>query len=643
MIDHQRLLLGYQAARHDLLAEREPAGHWVGRLSSSALSTATAISALAIVARETNDAARRKACNDFTERGIACLASSQNDDGGFGDTNQSFSNIATTMLVRAALHLAGATEQHGELLARAERYIKAEGEIAGLRRRFGRDKTFAVPILANYALAGLTSWRHVAPLPFELACLPYPALRFLRLPVVSYAVPALVAVGQARYFHRKPLNPIVRQVRRMAVKKSLAALQRMQPASGGFLEAVPLTSFVVMSLASTGRVAHEAVRRGVQFLFASVRDDGSWPIDSDLATWNTTLATEALAAASGNVGALGGLDWILACQQTERHPFTHAAPGGWGWTNLSGAVPDVDDTSAALLALASLENSGPKTQCERIATAAAAGVGWLLDLQNDDGGWPTFCRGWGKLPFDRSGADLTAHAIRALTTWQGRLGAQEAAKPVGPLSAKSSGQSRARPSGQAVPARAARMAMAIERGLGFLKKQQRPDGSWLPLWFGNQHRRDEENPVYGTARVLLAYRDLGQIETDVAQRALAWLVANQSDDGGWGSGRDPSTSATATRATPDGATADTTDWAIPGPSSVEETAIATEALLAGRSSSLVNGAALKGIDWLLTAVEAKRHREPSPIGFYFAKLWYHEKLYPLTFTVSALGRAVRCF
>jgi len=45
-------------------------------------------------------------------------------------------------------------------------------------------------------------------------------------------------------------------------------------------------------------------------------------------------------------------------------------------------------------------------------------------------------------------------------------------------------------------------------------------------------------------------------------------------------------------------------------------------------------------------VETDRHREPSPIGIYFAKLWYHEnheKLYPLIFTVSALGRALKAF
>ena len=55
----------------------------------------------------------------------------------------------------------------------------------------------------------------------------------------------------------------------------------------------------------------------------------------------------------------------------------------------------------------------------RIGEAAArAGVQWLLQLQNRDGGWPTFCRGWGKLPFDRSGTDLTAHALRALYQWR---------------------------------------------------------------------------------------------------------------------------------------------------------------------------------------------------------------------------------
>ena len=37
-------------------------------------------------------------------------------------------------------------------------------------------------------------------------------------------------------------------------------------------------------------------------------------------------------------------DWLLEQQYTERHPYTGADPGGWGWTDLPGSVPDADDT-----------------------------------------------------------------------------------------------------------------------------------------------------------------------------------------------------------------------------------------------------------------------------------------------------------
>ena len=37
--------------------------------------------------------------------------------------------------------------------------------------------------------------------------------------------------------------------------------------------------------------------------------------------------------------------------------------------------------------------------------------------------------------------------------------------------------------------------------------------------------------------------------------------------------------------------------------------------------------------------DAGQIREPSPIGFYFAKLWYYEKLYPLIFAAEAFRRA----
>ncbi len=51
---------------------------------------------------------------------------------------------------------------------------------------------------------------------------------------------------------------------------------------------------------------------------------------------------------------VANLDWLLDCQHRVRHPFTGADPGGWGWTDLSGAVPDADDTAGALLACQAL-------------------------------------------------------------------------------------------------------------------------------------------------------------------------------------------------------------------------------------------------------------------------------------------------
>jgi squalene-hopene/tetraprenyl-beta-curcumene cyclase len=586
MIDPNSLLTAFQTARRDLLALRAPNGSWTGRLSDSALSTATAVSALSVYADAAPDDPRHAACRQLARRGIEWLGRCQNADGGWGDTDKSHSNISTTLLALAAIRLAGMADHYDNQIERAEDYVDAKGSFAGLRRRYGKDKTFAVPILMNCALAGMVAWKEVAALPFEVVCVPHGLLRFFRLPMVSYAIPALVAVGQARYFHRKPLNPFSRLMRGMAVDRSLAAVGTMQPASGGYLEAAPLTSFVVMGLASTGRANHAIVRRGVQFLLASFRESGSWPIDTNLATWNTTLAINALAAATGDVGALGCLDWLLDCQHTDEHPFTRAVPGGWAWTDLSGGVPDVDDTSGALLALSVLRGSTGGGNHQRIDAAAAAGVRWLLEIQNRDGGWPTFCRGWGALPFDRSSADLTAHALRALDAWRGTD---------------------------------ARLEGAVARGMVYLERQQRADGSWVPLWFGNQNHPTEENPVYGTARVLLAYRDLGRMADAAAARGLAWLVANQCPDGGWGGNAEVN----------------------PLPSSVEETAVALEALLAFEGNGRLAQATESGLQWLLGAVESGMHRQSAPIGLYFARLWYYEKVYPLAFSVAALGRAMR--
>lgn len=596
-LDKARVRRAWEQVRSALVDQITPAGHWEGKLSNSALSTATAVMALETVRRaavggEASDADRR--LPTLIADGIRWLASHQNADGGWGDTDRSISNISTTMLSHAVLCATAEGRTHPATIAAAKVYIDRAGGVSALRARYGKDKTFSIPILTHCALAGLVDWKEIAPLPFELACLPSQFYKWVRLPVVSYALPALIAIGQVRHHFVRPWNPLTRWMRNAAIDRSLEVLERIQPPGGGFLEATPLTSFVTMSLAGMGLHGQTVAKRGVEFILRSVQPDGSWPIDTNLATWVTTLS----------IGALGGelpaevagpvRRWLLDQQYRSVHPYTNADPGGWAWTDLDGGVPDADDTPGAMLALMAIGEPDDEEDFDALARA----VSWLLGLQNRDGGWPTFCRGWGALPFDRSAPDITAHVLRALHRWMGwRAGSSASSAGISVNVVRAS----------------------IERGFRYLQRAQRADGSWLPLWFGNQFAPDDENPTYGTARVLAAYRDTGRLEYPEARRGLEWLRRTQNPDGGWGAGTGTS-------------------------STVEESALAAEILLSLEAdSSHLSESSLRALEWLLGCIERGDWTEPSPIGFYFAKLWYYERLYPVIFTVGALRRAGELF
>ena len=320
--------------------------------------------------------------------------------------------------------------------------------------------------------------------------------------------------------------------------------------------------------------------------------DGCWPIDTNLATWVTTWSIHALrwqdkSLCYENRSALR--DWLLGQQYRKVHPYTNAAPGGWAWTDLPGGVPDADDTPGALVALLELG-----VVDGTVRKAGLAGVKWLMDLQNSDGGIPTFCRGWGTLPFDRSSPDLTAHTLRAWNGW---------------ITLCDKGMRH-------------KCNVAMGKGLEYLKRTQRADGGWVPLWFGNEQIEGEENVTYGTSRVLLALRELRNagrdIDATMKERAEKCLVSLQLESGGWAGGLKQVGKSEL----------------IP---SVEETSLAVEAL----AGTQYGAAADRGAAWLVEQVESGTWTKPAPIGFYFAKLWYFEALYPVALTVSALGAALR--
>src|SRR4051812_113963 len=90
-------------ATNALLRGRNASGWWTGELSPSALSTATAVTALTFYGRGNPSAADR--LDRLIRGGCRWLVQNQNADGGWGDTTRSISNISTTTLVWAALGL----------------------------------------------------------------------------------------------------------------------------------------------------------------------------------------------------------------------------------------------------------------------------------------------------------------------------------------------------------------------------------------------------------------------------------------------------------------------------------------------------------------------------------------------------------
>ncbi len=550
-----------------LLFNRNGEGVWDGELSSSAISTSVACFALYSIDKDKYAPRISKA--------VEWLHGDMKSDGSWGDSHESPSNMTSTLLSFAALYAcdapAGATKRY---LAAKFGGSADEDIINGVLDYYGSDLTFSAPILVMCAAAGvIKTWNKVPQLPFGLARLPRSVFRFLQLPVVSYAIPALIAVGILR--HRKGKKGLFYRSRERSIPSCLKVLDKLQPEHGGFLEAAPLTGFTAMCLAHAGFSDLEATQKAASFLVSTVRKDGSWPIDTDLAQWNTSLVVNALEAKAPDKEHISSV--IKKRQFKEMHPFTGAIPGGWGWTGLPGAVPDADDTAAALIALHHLDNGVCSEEVIR-------GIEWLMALQNSDGGIPTFAKGWGKLPFDRSSPDISAHTLKAFMIWREELPEKLRSK----------------------------VERSSARIIKWLAAAQSPDGSLTPLWFGDQEAEDERSPVYGTA---VAIEHLSYCGDDIARRIIGkgveFLKKNVNADGGWG-----------------------------GNLGVASKLIVTSRVVMALADNDITGNEIdRGGEFIVNAFKEGIENAPvEPIGLYFARLWYSEKLYSVYFPLLALKK-----
>ena len=126
---------------------------------------------------------------------------------------------------------AGCAEEHVEVVAAAEQWLKAAGSVPliiapAIIARYPRIVHF-VPI-SPCALAGKGRWRMSSCC--RSAALPPQLVAALRLPVVSYALPALIAIGNGHSIDLRGI-PSPRAPNALPAPQ---VLEQIQPSNGGF-------------------------------------------------------------------------------------------------------------------------------------------------------------------------------------------------------------------------------------------------------------------------------------------------------------------------------------------------------------------------------------------------------------------------
>jgi squalene-hopene/tetraprenyl-beta-curcumene cyclase len=223
--------------------------------------------------------------------------------------------------------------------------------------------------------------------------------------------------------------------------------------------------------------------------------------------WDTGLACHALLEVGGGravAEAKRGLDWLIPKQILDLRgdwvaQRPNVRPGGWAFQYANAHYPDVDDTAVVAMAFDRMRETGQGNYAGAIDRARE----WIVGMQSVNGGWGAFDADneyyyLNNIPFADHGAlldppteDVSARCLSMLA----QLGDTKSA--------------------------------SAERALAYLRRIQRPDGSWYGRWGMNY--------IYGTWSVLCALNAAGVApEAPEMRRAVEWLAAIQNTDGGWG-------------------------------------------------------------------------------------------------------------
>ncbi len=219
--------------------------------------------------------------------------------------------------------------------------------------------------------------------------------------------------------------------------------------------------------------------------------------------WDTALAAQALLEVGGHEAEVRrALDWFVPRQVLDvrgdwavQRP--NLRPGGWPFQYANPHYPDLDDTAVVVMAL---DRADPARYRQAIDRA----VEWVVGMQSRNGGWGAFdadntALHLNHIPFSDHGALLDPPTVDVTARCLGML------MQVG----------------------YDRQHSVVQRALGFLRQEQKPDGSWYGRWGTNY--------IYGTWSALCALNAAGIAhDAPEVRRGVSWLIDHQRADGGWG-------------------------------------------------------------------------------------------------------------
>jgi squalene-hopene/tetraprenyl-beta-curcumene cyclase len=524
-----------------------------------------------------------------TERSANWIRSQQRADGTWSNFHGGTPDVATTIEAYAALRLAGdpPEAQHMRLarefvcdnrgLEHARVFTKIWLSLFGLWSwehvpAMPPELIFLPPRVplnvydfacwARQTVVALTvmwAYRPVRQIPITLDELRVGGPPGTRFPVEDRWGKLFLELDRALHaYERRPF----RRLREAALRRTEAWILERQEADGGWGGIQPPWVFSIMALTLRGYpLDHPVIVKALRGLDGFTIEEGAERrLEAcQSPVWDTALAMIGLSdagVAEDHPAMIDAAGWLVAEEIRHRGDWAvrrpDLEPGGWAFEFANDWYADIDDTAEVIMALRRAERDGP------IDDAVERGVTWTIGMASANGAWGAFdadnCRALvRRLPFcdfgeviDPPSVDVTAHIVEMLAK-EGMADHPAVARGVDYLLREQEpdgswfgrwGANYLYGTGAAVPALVAagvaREHPAVLRAVRWLERVQNPDGG-----FGEDLRSYDHGAFLGgpstasqTAWALLALHAAGR-RGDAMERAVAWLVETQTEDGGW--------------------------------------------------------------------------------------------------------------